>query len=111
VSDLERAERFYRDTLGLTQTTGDAEFGYLGFAAGSIRLGVALVDSGSEQSHLIGRHTGIGFAVGDLEKSARQLEEGGVEFTMKPSKQPWGGFMAMFKDPDGNVYYLDEMEA
>jgi len=28
---------------------------------------------------------------------------------MKPSKQPWGGFMAMFADPDGNTFYLDEI--
>ena len=33
----------------------------------------------------------------------------GVQFTMQPTKQPWGGFMAMFTDPDGNVFYLDQL--
>jgi len=27
---------------------------------------------------------------------------------MTPTHQPWGGFMAMFKDPDGNTFYLDQ---
>jgi predicted enzyme related to lactoylglutathione lyase len=27
---------------------------------------------------------------------------------MAPSKQPWGGYMAMFADPDGNIFYLDQ---
>jgi len=36
-------------------------------------------------------------------------EAKGVRFTMEPEKQPWGGFMGMFADPDGNVFYLDEL--
>ena len=31
----------------------------------------------------------------------------GVEFEMPPTQQPWGGTLALFKDPDGNIYYLD----
>ena len=33
----------------------------------------------------------------------------GVSFEMPPSRQPWGGYMAMFKDPDGNLFYLDQV--
>lgn len=29
--------------------------------------------------------------------------------TMPPSKQPWGGYMALFADPDGNIFYLDSV--
>lgn len=29
----------------------------------------------------------------------------GVEFTEKPKKEPWG-YYAMFKDPDGNEFWL-----
>jgi predicted enzyme related to lactoylglutathione lyase len=32
-----------------------------------------------------------------------------VRFTMEPASQPWGGFMALVADPDGNVCYLDEV--
>jgi predicted enzyme related to lactoylglutathione lyase len=28
---------------------------------------------------------------------------------MPPTDQPWGGFMATFADPDGNVFYLDQL--
>ncbi len=28
------------------------------------------------------------------------------EFTMPPTKQPWGGVLAHLKDPDGNVLTL-----
>ena len=33
----------------------------------------------------------------------------GVEFEMPPEKQPWGWFRALFKGPDGNVFYLDQV--
>ena len=29
---------------------------------------------------------------------------------MPPERQPWGGFMAMFRDPDGNTFYLDQLD-
>ena len=57
----------------------------------------------------MGRHTGVGFGIPDLETSYTELESRGVVFKMKPSKQPWGGFMALFSDPDENVFYLDEL--
>ncbi len=110
VRDVEKAVPFYRDTLGLSQTIGDASFGYFGFSAGAVRIGVAQVDPQSDQADLIGRHTGVGFVVADVTKAAGELEAKGVVFSMPPSKQPWGGFMAMFKDPDGNVYYLDQLD-
>ena len=66
---------------------------------------------GPDQQDLVGRHTGVGFAVDDLEKEHARLEEQGVAFPMPPSRQPWGGFMALVADPDGNVYYLDEVSA
>jgi len=40
-----------------------------------------------------------------------RLSKLGVAFSMPPSRQPWGGFMALMDDPDGNVSYLDEITA
>ena len=80
VSDLDKAASFYRDTLGLSPTIEAASFGYLGFAAGPVRLGVARVDPESEQADLIGRHTGVGFAASDVSKTAAELEALGVKF-------------------------------
>ncbi len=47
----------------------------------------------------------------DLESAYERLLDRGVAFEMPPSRQPWGGFMALLADPDGNVYYLDEVAA
>lgn len=109
VSDLDSAVVFYRDVLGLEPKLADAAHGYASFSAGPISLGLAMADPG--QRELIGRHTGLGFAVDDLLKEHDRLSVLGVQFTMPPSRQMWGGFMAMFQDPDGNVFYLDEVAA
>ncbi|MEE4298282.1 MAG: VOC family protein [Pseudomonadales bacterium] len=106
VSDLGRAVAFYRDVLGLHCTREDRAFGYAAFTAGAISLGLAEV--GPEQETLLERHTGIGFVVEDLDAEHDRLAEAGVVFPMAPERQPWGGYMALFADPDGNVFYLDQ---
>lgn len=107
VTDLSRALGFYKDALGLYVQFTSPEHGYASVAAGDIRLGLAVPTQ--EQKDLIGRHTGIGFEVPDLEREYLRLKELGVTFTMPPAKQPWGGFMALVSDPDGNVFYLDQV--
>jgi len=109
VSDLSRAIAFYEGVLGLPLAHAAEEHGYASFAAGPVHLGLAV--AGADQADLVGRHTGVGFAVDDLEAEHARLAAEGVAFSMAPTRQPWGGFMALFLDPDGNVYYLDEVEA
>ncbi|MDE0905760.1 MAG: VOC family protein [Planctomycetota bacterium] len=109
VSDLGRAVAFYRDVLGLSLGFADEDHGYASFVAGSISLGLAVV--GQDQSELLGVHTGVGFSVEDLEAEHERLVGLGVDFPQKPTRQPWGGFMALMADPDGNVFYLDEVSA
>ena len=103
VSDLSRSIEFFRDGLGLTATVADAAHGYASFTAGPISLGLAQTDDDT----LLGRHTGLGFVVDDIDAAYAELTEKGVVFEMAPTKQPWGGTLALFKDPDGNVFYLD----
>lgn len=107
VRDLQRACAFYEQVLGLDLRHKDDEHGYASFSAGPIELGLARV--GDDQLELVGRHTGLGFAVHDLEAEHARLVAGGVAFPMEPKRQPWGGFMALMSDPDGNVFYLDEV--
>jgi len=106
VRDLDRATVFYRDTLGLQPQYASPEHGYASFAAGGVRLGIAV--PGPEQAELVGRHTGVGLEVADLEAAYERLSGLGVHFAMPPTRQPWGGFMAMVADPDGNVFYLEQ---
>ncbi len=107
VADLDKAMEFYRDCLGLQLQYSSPEHGYASFAAGSVRLGVALPGAG--HAELVGRHTGVGFEVADLEAEHTRLSGLGVRFTMPPTRQPWGGTMAMIADLDGNVFYLDQV--
>jgi predicted enzyme related to lactoylglutathione lyase len=109
VTDLDRAVKFYEGSLGLSLQFSSPEHGYAAFSAGDVRLGIAL--PGADQQALIGRHTGVGLAVTDLVAEHARLSELGVRFTMPPTRQPWGGFMALLADPDGNTYYLDQVAA
>lgn len=109
VSELDQAIEFYQDKLGLELEFSSAEHGYASFNAGSVRLGIAV--SGPDHGDLVGRHTGVGLAVADLAAEHGRLSQLGVHFTAPPTRQPWGGFMALMADPDGNVFYLDEVSA
>jgi predicted enzyme related to lactoylglutathione lyase len=109
VADLERAIAFYRDTLGLVLQFSSPEHGYASFATGAVRLGVAL--PGTDDADLVGRHTGVGLEVADLEAEHARLAGLGVHFTLPPTRQPWGGFMAMISDADRNIFYLDQASA
>ncbi len=103
VADLTRSVTFFRDILGLTCHSAEVEFGYASFAAGPISFGIAQTDD----ADLVGRHTGVGFMVDDIDAEYQRLSKLGVEFSMPPTLQPWGGILALFNDPDGNIYYLD----
>ncbi len=108
VNDIDRAVEFYQDRLGMKLVFANAEHGYASLSAGPIHLGLALP---GDQPGLVGRHTGVGLVVDDLEAEHARLVGLGVSFSMEPSRQPWGGFMALVDDPDGNVLYLDEVSA
>ena len=94
---------FFINQVGLTCTTQDESFGYASFSAGPISFGIAQTDDTS----LVGRHTGVGFMAADIDAEYQRLSELGVTFEMPPTAQPWGGTLALFKDPDENIYYLD----
>ena len=106
VTDFTSAVDFYQNTLGLTLLTQEEQFGYASFDGGNISFSIAETDDKA----LVGRHTGIGFMVADINKTYDELKEKGVEFDMAPTKQPWGGTLALFKDPENNLFYLDPGE-
>lgn len=107
VSDFERAFKFYAETLGLEVQRKDDEFGYASFSTSGASLGIARAEEG--QADLIGRHTGVGLMVEDLDGAYTELAAKGVEFPMKPEKQPWGGYMSLMRDSEGNILYLDQV--
>jgi catechol 2,3-dioxygenase-like lactoylglutathione lyase family enzyme len=106
VKSLEPAIAFYRDVMGFQLEFSDPEMHFAGFRVGDMRFSLA---EGEEGGHGTGdRNTGIGFVVADVDAAHAALAGKGVRFTMGPGKMPWGGYMAMFVDPDGNEFYLDQ---
>ena len=110
VKDLSRARRFYADTLGLTQiNSGDTEV--VIFKSGSTTLNVYRSDYAGTN-----RATAVTWAVGkELESIAVALKKKGVQFEHydMPDLQQDGDIysngnmkVAWFKDPDGNILNL-----
>lgn len=106
VSDLDRSVAFFSETLGLPLKFADPDFGYAAFDLEGAGFAVVRTDDAA----LLGRHTGIGFLVDDLDSAHAQLRGKSVTFTRPPTREPWGGYMAVFADPDGNTYYLDQID-
>ena len=98
--DLERLVGFYRDTLGL-ELRGQKQ-GWANFAWGDMRLNLGLHGRVKGQAQDPYRMM-ISFGVSDIHGEYRRLEEQGVEFIRVPEQEEWGGWVATFLDPDGNV--------
>ncbi len=107
VADWSRALRFYTETLGIPTTFRDDTMGWAQLATGEGQLALErLAPDDPEAPHLVGRFTGVSLEVPDIEAAYRTLIGRGVEFHAPPQKQPWGGVLAHFRDPDGNLLTL-----
>jgi len=108
VTDLDRAVGFYRDVLGLEPLFSEPAYSYARFRLGGVNFGIIAHDiSNPEAAAFTGRHTGLNLATTDLDVAVRQLKARGASFTMEPVRQPWGAYMAVLSDPDGNLFYLE----
>jgi predicted enzyme related to lactoylglutathione lyase len=103
-TDMEAAKRFYGETLGL-KLVWDME-GAAAFEVGGPAFIVEWEDRSGEEESLAGRFVGCSLSVDDIEAAYRDLTAKGAAFPVPPEKQPWGGTLAHFKDPCGNVLTL-----
>jgi catechol 2,3-dioxygenase-like lactoylglutathione lyase family enzyme len=102
---LAEARRFYADTLGLPQIVGTDTMAM--FDTGQARLIVEYVDPDDpEAKGLVGRFTAFSFTVADMAKAVEDLRLHPIEWVGLPERQPWGGVLSHFKDPDGNILTL-----
>jgi len=110
VKDLARSLRFFRDKIGLRLAFYDRKHKWVCFDAG--RMAFSLTTAWNrEAKKMVGRRTGLSFYVDDIEKTVKALKKKHVKFNFPPRKQPWGGILANFCDPDGNSYFLLQMPA
>lgn len=94
VADMDRAVKFYRDTMGLPlvfQSPGWSEF-----ATGETKLGLHPASDKNPAGKLE-----MGFNVTDLGKFYDEMRAKGVNFPMPPTKQDFGGMLAQFVDSEG----------
>lgn len=108
VKDVVEARRFYEDRLGLSPIGGDLDHGVCVFEAGGTQLIVEAVpdDAPDDEQELVGRFTGLSFAVDDIVSKHRDLLSLEVEFSGGPERQYWGGWLATLRDPAGNELQL-----
>jgi len=105
VRDWPRALEFYGETLGIPFAFKSEEMGWAQLATGDAQLALERSTPGEEEN-LVGRFLGVSLAVDDIDATYEELRGRGVEFLAKPERMPWGGVLAHFRDPDGNVLTL-----
>ena len=94
VSDMDRAVAFYRDVIGLPlkfQSPGWSEF-----VTGETKLALHPASAKNPAGKLE-----MGFSVPDLGQFHSEMVGKGVQFSMPPVKQDFGGMLAQFVDSEG----------
>ena len=111
VKDLDRARKFYEETLGLKV---DEEWGEEG---ATLKSGDTLVNVYRSEFAGTNQATALNFDVDDIESEVRELKDKGVFFEhyelegLTPNGDIYEGEgmkTAWFKDPDGNILSLIE---
>ena len=94
VSDMNRAVKFYRDVLGF-QLKFESP-GWSEVVTGETTLAL---HPASQKS--IAGTVELGFTVPDVQEFHKEMSAKGVQFTMPPTKQGYGGLLARFVDSEG----------
>lgn len=107
VDDLAAAKHFYGELLGLTALW---EWGpAIGYDVGGPTLIVeeeSADDGDPSEPSAVGRFIGCSLQVDDIAATHARLAARGVPFLAPPEAMPWGGTLAHFRDPAGNVLTL-----
>lgn len=106
VSDLERAEHFYGNVLGLSKVERSLKYPGAWYQVGEFQIHL-IVDPGIEAQlqnlEKWGRNHHVAFSVANLDEAKEQLLAHGCNVQMSAS-----GRAALFtQDPDGNVVELN----
>ncbi len=100
---LERMFDFYNDVLRLPLHSQHEDF--IAFELGDVRFNIGRhseVSGRSRDPFRFMPHLGVE----DIHAEVKRLAAAGVEFIREPEQETWGGWVATFKDPDGNLLQL-----
>lgn len=95
VANMDRAVKFYRDTLGLPLKFESP--GWSEFSTGETTLGLHPASDKNPAGKVE-----IGFNVPDIRQFHTEMTSKGVQFPMPPMKQDFGGVLAQFVDSEGS---------
>lgn len=102
VSDAKKSAKWYREKLGFEIRDHQGHSITVGPKKENLAFhlceGLYALEPGN---------TGIAFTTKDAKQEEAALRKVGVEFTTPTTKEDWGTY-AMFKDPDGNEFWLIE---
>ena|SRR5688572_3614436 len=101
--NLEPMARFYRDILNLPVHSVHPDF--VAFEYGVMRFSIGLhseVNGPTKDPHRIM----VNFGTSGIHKLTEELKAKGVQFIREPELEEWGGYIATFRDPDGNLLQL-----
>ena len=101
--DLDNLLNFYQDTLGLLPHSIHPNF--VSFKWENMRLGIGSHDKISGHAKDPVRIM-VNWRVSNIVKEYKKLTNRGVVFTRPPEQEHWGGWVATFSDPDGNILQL-----
>ncbi len=99
VSNGRRAMKWYKEKLGM-QVEREKEGHWITARPRGSKSALHLCEGKLERGN-----TGIGLGTKDLDATFKRLKARGVKFTVEPRDDGWGQY-AMFKDLDGNVFWL-----
>ncbi len=102
VSDAKKSAKWYQEKLGFEAR--DKQGHWITVAPKGSELVVHLCE---KFYPLEPGNSGFAFWTKDVAKDEKALRAKGVEFTEPTTKEDWGTY-AMFKDPDGNEFWLME---
>jgi predicted enzyme related to lactoylglutathione lyase len=102
--DPQRLMKFYKEVVGLPP---QAEMGEGALKAGAATLfidGHSDTKGGAKEPQRVL----INFFIDGLVDEQKRLEGAGAKFIRREGKEPWGGVISTFTDPDGNYCQLIE---
>ena len=105
--NLERLKKFYEQALGLTPHSVRENFIAYKWNAGKVEIRFSIgfhsrVNGGSKDPF----RAMINFDVTDINEISSRLKAHGTKFIREPELEHWGGLVATFEDPDGNIIQM-----
>ena len=105
VSNMQVSIKFYKDILGLPLKSKSKDWTEF-FQDGTV---IALHPM--RKKSIVGSSTGmlVGFMVGDMDATVKELKAKKVKFFKKPKDEPFGKH-AIIEDPDGHLISIAEIK-